>query len=171
MIIFLSLISLILGLGLLFSNPIFFGVISLLFFTFIFFRFGKKKLLSCLLSFSIGISLFSFTSLIDFGKNINGIFLVIKATKNYYIVSNYINKFYVYDKDNDIEAGDILSLNGSTSDNNFITLESEFNFNDYLVSLGAKKTILIENCMVIVSSISRNKAYKTRLLNALSSEN
>ena len=62
---------------------------------------------------------------------------VVTETKdNYFIASSTFEKFYVYQKDNAYEIGDIISLKGEKKELDFAVLESDFDFKDYLNKKG-----------------------------------
>ena len=62
---------------------------------------------------------------------------VVTETKdNYFIASSTFEKFYVYQKDNAYEIGDIISLKGEKKELDFTVLESDFDFKDYLNKKG-----------------------------------
>ena len=62
---------------------------------------------------------------------------VVTETKdNYFIASSTFEKFYVYQKDNAYEIGDIISLKGEKKKLDFAVLESDFDFKDYLNKKG-----------------------------------
>ncbi len=67
--------------------------------------------------------------------------LVISAKKNYFLVYTNGERYYVSDKENKKEQGDIISISGSVRDLDIYTIESEFNFKEYLNNKGVYKQI------------------------------
>lgn len=121
-------ISIILGLNLK-SHPI---IVSGLFLFILIVLIKKKRflvlsLLSVTLLTSFGISFISFHH--DFNKY-EGI--VVESKENYFIVSSNLERFYVYSKDNVIEIGDYVSIEGKSYELSFNTIESSFDFKSYL---------------------------------------
>ena len=62
----------------------------------------------------------------------DGIFIVKRAKENYVIISNYFANFYMYEKNNDYDEGDIIKVSGSISEFKTVTIESQFDFSQYL---------------------------------------
>lgn len=62
--------------------------------------------------------------------------LVVEVKENYFIASSSFEKLYVYEKNNEREIGDIVLLKGEKQGLSFTTLESEFDFKEYLNKKG-----------------------------------
>ncbi|NLJ32965.1 MAG: hypothetical protein GX343_03940, partial [Erysipelotrichaceae bacterium] len=75
--------------------------------------------------------------------------LVIISKKNYAIIWSKFRLFYLDVKNNDLGVGDILHVKGVVSRAHFQTYEGDFNFTNYLASLGVRQMI--------------NKAYYTKI--------
>ena len=110
------------------------GIIELLvLLAFVFFRLGKKITLITLVASLIGVGL-SFIRP-NFNKEVY-LSVVTETKDNYFIASSSFEKFYVYQKDNPYEIGDILLLKGEKKELDFTVLESDFDFKDYLNKKG-----------------------------------
>src|SRR5574344_2353534 len=133
--------SFVFGILVLDENYIFFIILSIIFLFYILLRFKKKIFFISIIALSFGIGIKSLTSFIPEPEAISCPFAITKAKDNYYIVDNYIHKYYVYEKNTSMSDGDIVFINGIVDDYDFITLESGFDFNNYLSSIGAKKQI------------------------------
>lgn len=70
--------------------------------------------------------------------------IVVEAKENYYLFSSLKGSFYVSEKNNQKEEGDILTLKGKIEPISFITLESQFDFQDYLKKKGYRYEIKVE---------------------------
>ena len=100
---------------------------------FAFIRLGKKIALISLVASLIGVGL----SFIRPSFNKEAYLSVVTESKDsYFIACSSFEKFYVYQKDNSYEIGDILNLKGHKGELDFTTLESEFNFKEYLNKKG-----------------------------------
>ncbi len=97
--------------------------------------------------------------------------IVTMVKENYYIFSSDLVNYYIYEKSHLHEVGDILKINGYRRKLEFISLESEFNFQQYL----NKKNINFSLYVFSISSISRtfirSNYLKEQILNNFSIEN
>ena len=108
-----------------------FELCILLVFSFI--RVGKKVALISLVASLIGVGL----SFIRPCFNKEAYLSVVTESKdNYFIANSTLEKFYVYQKNNTYEIGDIISLKGHKGELDFEVLESGFDFKDYLNKKG-----------------------------------
>ena len=102
----------------------------------------NQKEFIIILSFSI-LLILSFYIKKYFCNNINT-FIVLERKENYVILFNGFNRYYFNIKylNLDIDEFDIIKINNlNLNDLNFITLESGFNFNEYLLSKGVIKEV------------------------------
>lgn len=100
---------------------------------FVFYRVGKKIAVIALGASLIGVGL----SFIRPSFNKEAYLSVVTETKNnYFIADSTFERFYVYQKDNTYEIGDIVSLKGKKEELDFTTLESDFDFKEYLNKKG-----------------------------------
>ena len=108
-----------------------FELCILLIFSFI--RIGKKAALISLVASLIGVGL----SFIRPSFNKEAYLSVVTESKdNYFIANSTLEKFYVYQKNNTYEIGDIISLKGHKGELDFEVLESSFDFKEYLNKKG-----------------------------------
>ena len=101
----------------------------------------------------------------------DGIFIVEKVSTNYYLVSNYVDHFYVYEKNNEVDEGDFLKLEGNLSRINFVTLESEFDFKNYLKTKGVEYQLYVKSKEVIFQNPINPKNIKQNFIDKYSEEN
>ncbi len=132
------------GVGLyFFRNNIFISIIvSLVFLIFILFRFLRKKkiMIAVFACFALGVSLPLLSNVVRNGSSpYAGV--VVETRENYFIFQSGLNKYYVYEKDNDREIGDFLVIASDAKDYISTTYESRFSFNDYLLDKGITKTL------------------------------
>ena len=62
--------------------------------------------------------------------------IVYEVKENYYLFNSSGERFYVYEKNNTREIGDIIVIQGEKVNLEFETLESSFNFTEYLNKKG-----------------------------------
>ena len=92
-------------------------------------KFGKKICIALSVVFTCGIGI----SFIKFSYNTNTFpGIVYQVQDNYYLFNSRGEKFYVYEKNNQREVGDILEIEGNKKDLEFNTYESTFDFASYL---------------------------------------
>ncbi len=166
MILFLIFVSIFLGFNVrYYLLPI--GIISLAFLIYVFIRFKKKAFLITLifLSSSIGVSYIN----ISFSTTkFEG--MVLESKENYFILTNGLEKFYVYEKDNNREVGDILSIKGEKEELNFQRVESSFDFKDYLNKKGITYSIKNPEITVKFPSLIKSKYFKKKFLSHFKSD-
>ncbi len=128
MIVLILFLSLFIGINIRYSFIV--GIIELiLLLIFVFFRFKKKVLLlsSIFILSGVGLSYIRF----DFNKeSYQG--MVVEVKDNYYVFSSSLEKMYIYEPNHSHEIGDVLLISGEKKELDFATLESEFDFKDYL---------------------------------------
>lgn len=123
-----------------------------------------KHLFKLLSVYSLGLVLSILIKYLPVKSEINGIFVITKASDNYYIISNYFKKFYIYSKNNSFEFGDIIRISGYSSSIEFTTLESSFNFKNYLEENGVFSCINNPTCSIIFRNFIRLKEIKNCFL-------
>lgn len=151
-----------------YKSPIFFFILSVLFALYIVYRFKWKKVILFSGFFLIGVGM----TFIQFDLNqqtYHGI--VIESKDNYYLFSCGLEKFYIYEKNNDCEVGDVLKISGEKQIIDFEVLESSFDFNEYLTDKGVKYQLLIKNKTEIFKSLIRFKKHKNNFLDKFDSNN
>jgi hypothetical protein len=90
---------------------------------------------------------------LSFSKKIYvNIGVVIDKRNNYVIVWTLSKKLYVPLKNNELNIGDIITLNGFFAPHRFQTYEEGFNFKSYLSSKGVEATYILENVKYIIKN-------------------
>lgn len=161
-----------LGLIILNSNIVIISI-CVVFFLFIVFKKFKNfiAVIFVLFSFLVGISISASLKYKAVEVQQEGIFIVEKVSTNYYLVSNYVDHFYVYEKNNEVDEGDFLKLEGNLSRINFVTLESEFDFKNYLKTKGVEYQLYVKSKEVIFQNPINPKNIKQNLIDKYSEEN
>ena len=161
-----------LGLIILNSNIVIISI-CVVFFLFIVFKKFKNfiAVIFVLFSFLVGISISASLKYKAVEVQQDGIFIVEKVSTNYYLVSNYVDHFYVYEKNNEVDEGDFLKLEGNLSRINFVTLESEFDFKNYLKTKGVEYQLYVKSKEVIFQNPINPKNIKQNFIDKYSEEN
>ena len=161
-----------LGLIILNSNIVIISI-CVVFFLFIVFKKFKNfiAVTFVLFSFLVGISISASLKYKAVEVQQDGIFIVEKVSTNYYLVSNYVDRFYVYEKNNEVDEGDFLKLEGNLSRINFVTLESEFDFKNYLKTKGVEYQLYVKSKEVIFQNPINPKNIKQNFIDKYSEEN
>lgn len=105
----------------------------------------------------------------SFNKKIYSGF-VIDSKTNYFIFSSSLERLYVYNKDNQLEIGDYIEINGFKRELSFSNIESSFDFNKYLNNKGVYNQLVAEKIIVKFSTPFRVNHTKEKFLNNFSSE-
>lgn len=169
---FFVFLFLFLGLIILNSNIVIISI-CVIFFLFIVFKKFKNfiAVTFVLFSFLVGISISASLKYKAVEVQQDGIFIVEKVSTNYYLVSNYVDHFYVYEKNNEVDEGDFLKLEGNLSRINFVTLESEFDFKNYLKTKGVEYQLYVKSKEVIFQNPINPKNIKQNFIDKYSEEN
>jgi competence protein ComEC len=96
---------------------------------------GKGNVLVFLLSFLLGVGVFSIRLPVNEEKKTYDGF-VLQAKANYFLFASEGSRFYVYEEENTREFGDVLSIEGKAKVYETTEYESRFSFKDYLLSQG-----------------------------------
>lgn len=118
--------------GILTSKNVFF--IFFLVFPFIKWHKNFRKLLVLLLFFAYGLLTCLVAKANTFSTNTY--LLVIEAKENYVIARNLFSKCYILAKDNDLEIGDVIKVDGIVKELDMHAIESHFDFKNYLNNNG-----------------------------------
>ena len=159
----LFLLAFILGLSLS-RSFIVIGIIYLIFFLWLCLHQKKKKLsLLSLLIFAIGVGI----SYIHISYNNRSQFdgIVYEVKDNYFLFNSGGEKLYCYEKNHHYEIGDILLIKGKSDKYDFIMLESDFNFNNYLRDKGVYKELIIDSISYKFKTPIRLKSFRNYFLN------
>ena len=166
MIIFILFISFWLGLSLS-SAYIALSLVALAFLVFIFKRFSKSSMFLCIGMLSTG---FVF-SLIHISNNTNSYQGLIYACKaNYFLLNSGGERLYVYAKNNNYDIGDIVTIQGEKEDLSFDTLESSFDFKEYLTKKGVYHSLKVKSIKVNYHNFIRIKERREKLLSLFNDE-
>ena len=114
--------------------PFILPVILIAWIIFIFKRHGKNIAIVSTLLAVIGFGV-SFLGLLFTPKNSCSGF-VYESKANYYLLYSGGQRFYVYNKNNSYEIGDYLSITGEAEKLDFTTIESQFDFENFLNNKG-----------------------------------
>lgn len=90
---------------------------------------------------------------------------VIDSKTNYFIFSSSLEKLYVYNRDNQLETGDYIEINGFKKELSFSNIESSFDFGEYLNNKGVYKQLVIKEVVVKFSTPFRVNHSKGKFLN------
>lgn len=132
MILFFFFLSLAFGLSI--KKFLILGILeAIIFFIFIYKRTNKKVGTISLILFLVGVVI-SYIQ-IDAKKEEYHV-LVYERKDNYFLTTNGLEKFYVYEKDHEYEIGDIIFIKGEKTKLSFSHVESSFNFQNYLNNKG-----------------------------------
>ena len=128
----------------------------------IFLKFKKRLLLVCgvVMLFGIGLSYIRFHHV---KETYSG--FVTEVKENYFIFSSSFENYYVQSKEHGYEIGDYLSITGNKVNTNFVTLESEFNFNEYLNNKGVFYQLEVTSIEVKFLTPFRINSVKKNFLN------
>ncbi len=70
--------------------------------------------------------------------------IVIDSHPNYFLILSGVEKLYSYNKNNEYEIGDYLKITGQKEELSFTTLESQFDFKDYLNKKGVYYSLKVK---------------------------
>ncbi len=128
------------------------------------FRIKKKKLIYYIVLISLIILTICLIS--KFIHLDNSYYLVIERKEGYCLVFNGLETFYLkVDKESTYDLLDIIKVIGSKSRIDFVTLESQFNFNYYLFSKNVDFEINSEEISYVFNFPFGNYFLKTNFLN------
>ncbi|MCR5309217.1 MAG: MBL fold metallo-hydrolase [Bacilli bacterium] len=129
---------------------------------FVRYRLSNKRLafLSLLLA-CIGVGL-SFINISTNRNECKGV--VAESKENYYIFDSFGEKFYISEKNNQKEVGDWLFIKGKQEELDFTTLESEFDFKEYLNKSGVYKRFTVEYEKTTFKTPIRTKKVRNNFL-------
>ncbi len=144
-----------------------FGIVFGLVFLLTFYKYKKNIAIICLTIFSIGIGI-SYIRF-DFKQETYSGF-VIDSHDNYFLLLSKGEKLYTYNKDNKYELGDYLSIAGSKSEISFTSIESEFDFEDYLKKKGVYYQLNPKKIGVSFSNPIRIREKRQKFLSHFSEE-
>ena len=135
--------------------------------SFAFYRFGKKFFIAGVISCMIGVGLSFIRPQFD-KSEYQGV--VEEVKENYFIFNSTFEKLYVYEKEHPYEIGDILLIKGNKVPLDFETLESSFNFQQYLNNKGVYSQIYPKSIEVKFSTPIRLLSFKKEFLSHFSND-
>ena len=162
--VFITTLSLILGLYFFRNNIVFSIIISLIYIVFIFFRFNKKFASLLLIVFIGGVAIGHLN--IEYNnaeQTYQG--MVVEVKSNYFIFQSHFEKFYVYEENTDKEFGDFLTIKAKPSEYKITTYESRFNFKEYLANKGVRRSLTLKEYDVNFKNPIRVHSRKQSFLN------
>ena len=108
-------------------------------------RFNLKITLFVLLTFFTGITINTILSFIpSIQKTINS-GIVYETKENYCLLYAKGGRYYIHIKDCPYDVGDVISFNGEKKELDFVTIESQFDFQEYLNNKGVFYEIKIND--------------------------
>ena len=168
MIIFLIFLSFWLGL----SIPgayIALSLAAIVFLLFVFKRFSKVSFLICLGTAILGFGL-SFLSITSPQTRASYQGLVYSTSENYFLFNAGGERLYVYAKNHSYDIGDILTIEGKKEEFDFTTLESSFNFKEYLNKRGVYHSLNVKKVKVDFHNFIRIHQRREKLLSMFNQE-
>lgn len=170
MLFFIFFLSYVSGLILINKNTYFIGIFLLILCLIIYlFKFKKNKKTAIVSIIFLAIGLIKGNIDIKSLQNENYIGVVIDSTDNYFVFFDGFNKFYV-PYTNNMHLFSLIKINGSRFDYDFATLESGFNFNEFLHNKGINEGIYIKNIENIINFPVDFEAYKLKIIDKFSSD-
>ena len=159
---FCTALSLVIGLYFARYNLVVSILISIAYFVFVLWKYGKKKFVVFIAFFAIGVFIPRVTFASNNGPDYGGI--VIDARDNYYIFQSKFERYYVYSKGNDFEIGDQLVIEGGVKEIKQNTFESQFNFKSYLFNRGVGKELVVKKAVINRRSALKLNQFKKKFL-------
>lgn len=96
--------------------------------------------------------------------------LVYHAKENYFLLNSGGERLYVYAKNHRYDLGDILTISGEKEELSFTTIESSFDFKEYLNKKGVYYSLKANSITVKHNSIIRLHQRREKLLSRFSNE-
>ena len=160
--IFYIFLFVILGILLLKSNVYLILAINILLLLILYFlkKLNLAKIILCIFTFLTSLTIFCSFEYTMQSDTQSTNFIIVRSRENYYIVYNYLDKFYVYEKNNNKQEGDIIYLEGKLEKISFITLESEFSFENYLNEQGIYNELVVSKEKVLYKNFLQPNALK-----------
>lgn len=89
--------------------------------------------------------------------------IVTEAKENYYLFSSVKGKFYVYEKNNLFDEGDIIKVKGERVLLEKESIEEKFDFNNYLNNKGYYYRLYVNEKKIIINSLFSRKSLINRI--------
>ena len=168
MIIFLIFLSFWLGLSIP-SAYIALSLVAIVFLLFVYKRFSKSFSVICLFFISLGIGL-NFLKISYPQTKTHFVGLVYTTSDNYFLLNSGGERLYVYAKNHSYDIGDILTIEGEKEELDFVTLESAFNFKNYLNKRGVYHSLKTKKVKVNFHNFIRIHERREKLLSMFDKE-
>ena len=91
--------------------------------------------------------------------------IVYEVKDNYFLYNSNGEKLYCYEKNHPYEVGDIIQIKGYKNKIDFVTLESDFDFNEYLKNKGVNYELEINKVTFKFKNPIRLKSFRNYFLN------
>ena len=147
---------------------IFFSILGLIAFVIVLKKYNIKVGVLCLSFTLLGVGVNVLTQ--QYTLSAPTKYGVVSEAKDNYFIFQSLERYYVYQKDNQFEAGDVLKISGEITNIDFAVVESGFDFNQYLSNKGIKHQLIIKECAYLIKTPLRMNAYKKSILNGLNKE-
>ncbi len=168
MLFFLFFLSYVSGLILISLNTYFIGIILLVLALIIYLlKFKKNRKIAIIAIIFLAFGLVKSNLNIKSLQNENCIGVVIDSTDNYFVFFDGLEKFYVPCTE-DVRLYSLIKINGSRFDYSFSSLESGFDFGEYLRNKGVVEGIYVKNIENIIRFPLDFDAYKLKILEKFS---
>ena len=168
MIIFLIFLSFWLGLSI--SRAyIALSLVAIVFLLFVLKRFSKVSFFICSSALALGLAV-SFLNIITPLSKVSYQGLVYSASENYFLFNSGGERLYVYAKNHKYDIGDILTIEGKKEEFDFTTLESSFDFKDYLNKRGVYRSLKINKVQINYHNFIRIHQRREKLLSMFNKE-
>ena len=133
------------------------------------FRADKKFLIICFLLFILYL-IFGLVDFRSFQNPNNFTGLVIKKSDSYFVIFDGLERIYVKSDDLNIGLFDIIQVNGNFSNITSNSIESEFDFKNYLENQGITRQIYLNSYTHILKLNINCSIFKNAIISKLSSE-
>ena len=143
------------------------SLVTIVFLLFVLKRFKLKTFLLCLFFFVIS-SPISFLH-VSYDKTLFKGF-VYQSKENYFLFNSGGERLYVKCQNHSYDIGDYLSIEGTKEDLSFTTIESSFDFEEYLNKRGVFKALVIKNVSTKFHNPIRIQSRREKLLANFNSE-
>ena len=168
MIIFLIFLSFWLGLSI--SRAyIALSLVAIVFLLFVLKRFSKVSFFICSSSLALGLAL-SFLSITTPLTKVSYQGLVYSTSENYFLFNSGGERLYVYAKNHEYDIGDILTIEGQKEEFDFTTLESSFDFENYLNKRGVYHSLKVKKVKINYRNFIRIHQRREKLLSMFNKE-
>ena len=96
--------------------------------------------------------------------------LVYATSENYFLFNSGGERLYVYSKNHSYDIGDILTIEGEKEELSFTTLESSFDFKDYLNKKGVYRSLKVKSVKINYRNFIRIHQRREKLLSMFNKE-